>query len=445
MGVDRVRILSGGNGRDWPYPYDNSVADRLKCGMHKIRLKTKRGAVMPLRVLGKARDLRSNTPVVYCQVTIPEYLDIVGEDFGNFTIQRRRETHKAYQRLAHDIRRGALLPSITLAVKPDLVPGMIPLLEGTDEALANALSRPGRVDILDGLQRTYIMNDLKAEGHDFPPDQFALVEFWLESDIQKLIYRIIVLNAGQKPMSIRHQVELLFMSLKSSIEAEIADLQIYTEREATRRRRSRKFPLNVVVSAYQAHILASTELQKENIIANKMQIEAALDSSEDQISEQFNSFLKYLKIYAEMDDQIYRIYAPIASDVTDLVDPIDITEATEVSKSSRNVHWLATENVFISFFAAVAQFTASDVLQNSTLKTERLDTALSALLLQLRATQPGDDPLGLDIFDKIRIGQNPRKVNVGAATRKLLANGFKEYFRDAGDTPLAQMWQMATD
>ena len=337
---------------------------------------------MPLKILGHARDLRSNTPVIYCQVSIPEYLAIVGDDFGNFTIQRRRESHKAYDRLSYDITKGALLPSIALAVKPEIVTEMIPLLqEGREAELQTELSKPARVDILDGLQRTYIMHDLSKGSHNFPDEQYILVEFWLESDIQKLIYRIIVLNAGQKQMSIRHQVELLFMSLKTSIEQQIKDLQIYTERDKSRRRQSRKFPLNVVVSAYQAHITSSSELQKENIIANKMQTEAALDSSEEKISEQFRNFIKYLQIYCQMDDEVFRVYDnPENLQSNDVPLSFDLNETV---KSSRNVHWLATENVFISFFAAIAQFTSSEQVQNIDLKTKRLDEALEILLTRI--------------------------------------------------------------
>lgn len=231
---------------------------------------------MDIRVLGLARDLRTNTPVVYAQLPIEDYLEVVGDEFENFTIQRRRENHKAYQRLKVDIAGGALLPSITLAVKPDKVSTIIPLFEEAEadrslyEKLATALSTHGQVDILDGLQRTYIITDLKKEGVDFVKGQNIHVEFWLEADIDKLIYRIIILNAGQKPMSIRHQIELLFMSLKTSIEKQIPDLDIYTERDNSRRTKAKKFALAAIVSAYQAFITGSAELQKGNVIANQL-------------------------------------------------------------------------------------------------------------------------------------------------------------------------------
>ncbi len=171
-----------------------------------------------------------------------------------------------------------------------------------------------------------------------------------------------------------------------------------------------------------------------------MQIDAALDSSEETISEQFRSFIKYLRIYSEMDDEVYRIYDDVSVVSSDQSD-----NAEEQNKSSRNVHWLATENVFISFFAAIAQFTSSDMPQNVKLKTGRLEEALRQLLIKLRTAGPGDDPLDLEVFDRLRLGNNPRRVNLGAATRKLLVNGFKEFFRDAGDGTLSQAWQLAAE
>lgn len=406
---------------------------------------------MDLKVIGLARDLRTATPVVYAQLPVADFLEVVGDEFENFSIQRRRESHKAYQRLKLDIKAGALLPSITLAVKPDKVSGITPLFsaaESNDEALGElgkALSAQGNVDILDGLQRTYIMTDLKKEGHEFVPGQKVLVEFWLESDLKKLIYRIIILNAGQKPMSIRHQLELLFMSLKTSVEQSIAGLEIYTERDNTRRRRAKKFPLSAVVSGYQAFITASAELHKDNVIANQLIENSALDSSEEEISEQFSSFSSYLAKYADLDEEVYRVYRSQNAD-DEGVEVGDLSEASgETTTKDGKVtqinyaSWLATENVIMAFFAAISQFSSSET------KSQRVDEAISVLHATLKVSASGDDPLGLEIFEKLRAGNNPRRVNVGLATRRLLTNGFKEFFRESGEMPLSDCWTLAAE
>ncbi|SEI01748.1 hypothetical protein SAMN02799636_04962 [Methylobacterium sp. 275MFSha3.1] len=400
---------------------------------------------MAVTILGTATDVRTGTSVVYTQMSIPEYLAIVGKEFEDFHLQRRRESHKAYERLKLDISEGALLPSITLAVKPENVSAILPVVEcyrndpSTAGQLAAVLNTPGSVDILDGLQRTYIMRDLSDDGQYFKEGQRILVEFWLESELHNLIYRIIVLNAGQKPMSIRHQLELLFASLQASIEKKIPNIEIYRERDATRRTRPRKFAFNIVVSAYQAMVTASPELQKHNIVANQLMESSALDMGESALSQQFDVFIETLKLYADLDTEAFRVYrAAPAADVEQGADVSASGDGEPLTPADQH-NWLSSENVMASFFAALAQFSTNEN------RRQRANTALGALKNQLTNAAPGTDPLSLETFNRLRSGISPRKVNVGVATRRLITNGFKEYFRDAGETPLGECWNQAAE
>lgn len=295
-------------------------------------------------ILGEATDLRTDTRVLYAQMTPDEYLEIVGSDFNNFTIQRRRENHKAYRRMKDDIREGALLPSITLALKPENVSLVLAAL-GSDDKLEvqRLISIPGSVDILDGLQRTFILSDLKSEGVEFRSGQTLPVEFWLEAKLERLIYRIIVLNAGQKAMSVRHQIELLFMSFRDVIQQRIQDLEIYMEKDETRRRRPRKFQLDIIASAYQAFISDSTEIRRDNLIASRLAENNDLDSSEAELSEQFDSFVRYLRLYASLDTETFRVYSFSGDELEVDTSLIDTEELTKSPVSFNN--WFATSNV----------------------------------------------------------------------------------------------------
>lgn len=286
------------------------------------------------------------------------------------------------------------------------------------------------------------MTDLKKTGHQFVAGQKVLVEFWLESDLKKLIYRIIILNAGQKPMSIRHQLELLFMSLKTSVEQSISGLEIYTERDNTRRRRAKKFPLSAVVSGYQAYITSSSELHKDNVIANQLIESSALDSSEEEISKQFSSFSRYLSMYADIDEELYRVYRTQATEDEEAEEAAPKLEDVERASKATQINyasWLATENVIMAFFAAIAQFSSSEA------KSIRVDGAITNLVKSLKDAVEGGDVLGIETFEKIRGGNNPRRVNVGLATRRLLTNGFKEFFRESGEIQLSECWTLAAE
>jgi hypothetical protein len=334
---------------------------------------------MKVSIIGQSKDLRTNTDILYAQLSINDYLNIVGNNFDEYEPQRKREKYKAYDRMRIDIINGALLPSITLAVKPELVSNLLPLLERNDiQSLEIALSNPGQVNILDGLQRTFILSDIAQEGILFKDGQKVLVEFWLEGNIRNLIYRIIVLNAGQKPMSMKHQIGLLFITLHETLETEINNIEIFKEKEATRRTKARKYPLDRIATAYQSFITKSPEIQRQNVVAQKLVEEDILDSTEDELGDQFENFKQYLKIYADLDVEICRIYTGILEEGV-----------------PTGTNWFGSENVMNSFFAALA----------SSSRPERVKVALKILLEDiLRNAAEGEDPLALVELQQLQSG-----------------------------------------
>ncbi len=373
---------------------------------------------MKISIIGSTRDLRTNTPVLYAQMSIPDYLKLVGEDFAAFAIQRKREKHRAYVRMKNDIKKGALLPTITLAVNPEYVGDLLPLVDKQDfKSLEFKLDRPGSVNILDGLQRTYILQDLMNEGAEFPNSQTQLVEFWLEPQYRHLIYRIIVLNAGQKPMSMRHQIEVLFSTFKATLEKEIVGLELFQERDQARRSRAKKFALDRIVAAYQSFLTKSPEVQKENVVAQHLLEDDVLSDSEENLIEKYDQFKYYLACYSALDEEVCRIY-----------------DGDRDKGLPSGFQWFGSENVINAFFAAVADFGSIPE------RIERINNAIQKLGQVLKSAAIGSDPLGLITLLSIQDGFNPRRVNIGFATRKLMVSAFKEYFRDEGQRPLSEYW-----
>jgi len=378
---------------------------------------------MEIKIIGTTTDLRTNTPVVYAQMSIADYLQLVGNDFDKFAIQRRREKHVAYDRMKNDIIQGALLPPITLALSPQRVNELLPLLKENDlENLAKSIMQIGDVSILDGLQRTYILKDLETAGIVFKEDQKLLLEFWVEEDIKNLIYRIIVLNAGQKPMSMRHQIEVLFSTFRSTFQKGIANLELFEEREGARRTRPRKYAFDRIVTAYQSFLTKSPEIHKENVVAQRLVEEEILSESEEGLTKKLNNFRKYLGIYAELDDQVCRVY-----------------DGTQGAPVPTGLSWFGSDNVMNAFFAAISDFGSSEE------RIQRIDTALVALHKVLEDANNTEDPLGLAVFHNVTNAIPVRKVNIGFGTRKLLTSVFKEYFREQGEKPMAELWAIESE
>lgn len=373
-----------------------------------------------LKIIGKTKDLRTDTNVLYAEILAKDYIGLVGLDFDKFEIQRKRVEPKKYSRLKSDFRDGALLPGITLAIEFSKVDKYLDLIqqEKFDE-IATLLSDNEDIYILDGLQRTYIINDLITEGKVINENQKLLLEIWFEKEINHLIYRLIVLNSGQKPMSMRHQVELLFMTLKNSLTKDIEGLELYLEKDGHIRSKAKKYAFDRIVNAYYSFLTKSPETDRDNLVVKKLNEDDILSSTETELNENYNSFKKYLSKYCELDFEIYRVYQ-------------------NNSSLSSYKNWLSEENTMKAFFAAVSKFKIDE-------KRElRMDKSIKKLLDTLKNAQEGDDVLSLSQFNDIKSGIDSKKSNVGVALRKTIMDGFREFFMNEGDETFIESLKVAT-
>jgi hypothetical protein len=367
---------------------------------------------MDINIIGYGRDHRTNTPVVYAQMAIPDYLGLVGEEFNTFAIQRKREKHKGYSRMRDDIEKGALLPPITLAIDPSEIAEVQVALEARDSGKLEAFITKGiKVNILDGLQRTFILRELKNEGKLGNTNQSLLLEFWFETKVSNLIYRIIVLNSGQKPMSLRHQIEVIFDNYKRVIEGKVNNLKLLTERDQARRTAPGRYAFERIIDAYQAFLNKSPEIRKDNIVAQGIQEEEILAADEDEWDTRFKDFLKYLELYVKMDKA-----------------------STIAYPNKETLDWFGSENVLNAFFASISDFRGhtEDREPRILLALEKLEGSLNTI--------GATDPLGMEVYSAVTKGFDTKKVNVGVATRKLLFNSFKEFYRESGDKRLTEIW-----
>lgn len=373
-----------------------------------------------LKIIGQTKDLRTNTNVLYAEILAKDYIKLVGKDFDKFEIQRKRVDPKKYTRLKEDIKKGALIPAITLAIEFSQVSKYLSLIEASNYIkIQEFLNNQESIYILDGLQRTFIINDIEEENDQLNNEQKLLLEIWFEEDITHLIYRLIVLNSGQKPMSMRHQVELLFITLKNSLTSDIEDLELYLEKDNSLRSKSRKFAFDRIVNAYYSFLTKSPETDRDNLVVKKLNEDDILSSTETQLNQNYNLFKKYLKIYCELDSEIFRIYS-----------------STEDLSSYKN--WLSEENTLKSFFAAVSKFNIDDK------REARLDKSLEKLIIDLKKAESGVDILDFAQYKKIKEGIDARKSNVGVATRKIIMDGFREYFMNEGEESFIESLKAST-
>lgn len=167
--------------------------------------------------LTKTFDSRINATNFLVQLTIKEYLAIADKALQNNEYQRRRvkSASTVYALLKEDILKGCLIPPIVLGLPT--VPGVKDLSLDSIEKLL--VENADHILILDGLQRTYTLIDLRAEllyrGDESTLERILQqplrVEAYVGINRIGILYRMLTLNTGQTPMSLRQQIEMLYI------------------------------------------------------------------------------------------------------------------------------------------------------------------------------------------------------------------------------------------
>lgn len=178
-----------------------------------------------------------------------------------FEAQRKVQNPAFYERLRRDVLAGCIMPPITLA-----------LIAENDEFGHNfdfqryINDNVERGYILDGMQRLYNLHIVSTED-GFDAERNLYVSVVIAKNKDMLLYRMITLNNGQRPMSPRHQIEVLTQELFDFTELE---MDVQTEKERSERIVRGSFNLGDISKGYLAFITDSLHNDNSRIIAEKM-------------------------------------------------------------------------------------------------------------------------------------------------------------------------------
>ena len=386
-----------------------------------------------MKTLSIIRDERISATSILLEMSTGDYLKLTNSTEGNLDIQRRIiKGFKPYERLREDLKEGCLIPPVVIGMRegkiatPDDV---------TDEQFITSLKGldPKDVFIIDGLQRTNairsVKESLEGKGLEDFLSRLLRVEVWPDITLSALIYRMILLNAGQKPMSLKHQLEVVNRPLCDSIEEKYGDrISIFREKDSNRRRSSGQYQFSVIAQAFQAFVQKKPQIDVRNeVVAELDQIDVLTnygnslrkDSGKNDLTSEFE---KYMDFLISFDEKICKKYQP--------QEPQE--ESTDGVSIPTGVNILSRDTFHIGLAAAYGWCIEhkKDALKNAEKK-------IFALLDDTKA----DDPLALERFESIQKGFS-RKDNVGEKTRDLVYNGFKEYFRSEGLESFEQCWTL---
>jgi hypothetical protein len=184
--------------------------------------------------IDKIKDTRVTCYSVMTQFQVEEYLKMVKNAFENRGgLEGQRDTLKTNtairirKRMIKDIEAGAVLPPIVIGV---IIPqdnfAIIEQLEDNNAFLEFINKIPeDSISIIDGMQRTKALSVALKDNANIC-DHEIRVEFWIASQINSLIYRMLVLNTGQVPWDIRRQIETVFQGIIKELKEKFPVIEI---------------------------------------------------------------------------------------------------------------------------------------------------------------------------------------------------------------------------
>lgn len=286
--------------------------------------------------------------------------------------QRYTLKHNLYERLKADILKGCIMPPITIAIKSNDFRESYDIKEFINNNIKNAL-------ILDGIQRINTLKRLENELLDRGKPIYANI--LICNSMNKLIYRMITLNNGQKPMSVRHQIEVISNSIYNFEEL---PLNLVSEKESKQYNIKGEFKKVDIVKAYLAFISSSTNIDNQKIIEAKMDeliTDKIIDSNITNIDVDFEDIIilikklslsEYMCRWFRVTNNLIGFCAGISNSFNEIKNDINIEEnlqrfekafeSIDISKVKLGTARRKAVSMFISKYRKIKEYSEMDLL-----------------------------------------------------------------------------------
>jgi len=280
--------------------------------------------------------------------------------------QRKLQDKKFYEKLERDIEKGCIMPPITIAY----VNKQITEKSSTNDVVEFFNANFATSFVLDGIQRLNTLNRV-ANSKKIDLNKKLYLNIIFCDNIDKLLYRMITLNNGQKPMTPRHQVEVMMANV---FNFEKLGIDIQTEKERGDKIKMNSFNKSDLVQAYLAYMANSPMVDNQKIIQDKMDelIVSKIISTE-----------------------------PVANDTT--FENV-INALAKFQKSAISLKWLKQANNLVGF-AVGMKYSSKTILDTSVEEFEN----------------------SIKLFDQAFTDFNPSKIKMGKLRRELSFDYFKNY------------------
>ncbi len=252
-------------------------------------------------------DSRIHAYNVLVDMSIEDYISLSQPIIEQNVFQRRRvrSSKTVYTLLKNDLKQQCVIPPIVLALTSEI----------NDFNNEDLSVFPGYLDankdhlvILDGLQRTYTILELARElnsVHDTEQLSVLLasnirVEIYVGLNRLGILYRMLTLNTGQTPMSLRQQIEILYLDY---VDTSVGNVELIREADGRLAIRPNQYNFKDIVEGFNSYLdRDELPIEKADILENINSLEKL--SKENQETELFEKYLEALHAFISKVDNI---------------------------------------------------------------------------------------------------------------------------------------------
>ena len=247
-------------------------------------------------------DKKVNSKNIQFTIDIKKYVELSKQIIHNNPFQRNKVSRSGsvYSLLKEDILKGCIIPPIVLASTFRLDHEE----NNHDDILNKILSEPQDLKILDGLQRTFSLIEVYDNNIEFfEKNEYVIrVEVYLSISDTGILYRMLTLNTGQTPMTLRHQLEILFSKY---LDGSVEDLRIIKEVDDDAVRSINEYKFSDLIDGYNS-FLERNELPIDRFDILQTVQTIQLISHDDNGDYEFKNFVKTYNLIAKKFDEHFK-------------------------------------------------------------------------------------------------------------------------------------------
>ncbi|MDO6501204.1 hypothetical protein [Photobacterium sanguinicancri] len=257
----------------------------------------------------KMRDRRIEGDNFLLQIKIKDYLNISRNILKKNEFQRRRvrASKSVYSLLKEDLIKGCVIPPISLALNKTSTSFESQLRDGITQALTD---NNDSLLILDGLQRTYSIIDIEKEllqEHDLNDELVQTfynhqIRLEIYSGLNKLgiLYRMLTLNTGQTPMSLRQQVEMLYLDYS---DIDISGIEIIKESDGSSTSEINQYNFKEIVEGFNSYVERNElPIARQDVLDNIKSLQKLADENSNE--DIFKEYVETIHLFIEKLSQL---------------------------------------------------------------------------------------------------------------------------------------------